>query len=173
MSREEIEVKVKEIVAEKAECEISEVNDQTNLEETLGMDSLDRVELLMEIEKEFGITIPDDDADKVITTKDCVDLVEKVTTTMKKEDYIERKKSLQQQQQELDEEYIKTNITYPVGTKVRVTDHRGKSRIGKVTNNIIYDNNVVPYVNMITNSGEVSSRRIFVYPGDKVESIDE
>lgn len=78
MNREEIEIKVKEIVAEKAECEISEVNDQTNLEETLGMDSLDRVELLMEIEKEFGITIPDDDADKVITTKDCVDLVEKL-----------------------------------------------------------------------------------------------
>lgn len=92
---------------------------------------------------------------------------------MKKEDYIERKKSLQQQQQELDEEYIKTNITYPIGTKVRVTDHRGKSRIGKVTNNIIYDNTVVPYVNMITNSGEVSSRRIFVYPGDNVESIEE
>lgn len=92
---------------------------------------------------------------------------------MKKEDYIERKKSLHQQQQELDEEYIKTNFTYYVGTKVRVTDHRGKSRIGKVTDNIIYDNNVVPYVNMITNSGEVSSRRIFVYPGDKVESIDE
>lgn len=92
---------------------------------------------------------------------------------MKKEEYIERKKSLQQQFKELDEEYIKTNITYPVDTKVRVTDHRGKSRIGKVTNNIIYDNTVVPYVNMITNSGEVSSRRIFVYPGDKVESIDE
>ena len=78
MNREEIEVKVKEIVAEKAECEISEVNDQTNLEETLGMDSLDRVELRMESEKEFGSTIPDDDADKVITTKDCVDLVEKL-----------------------------------------------------------------------------------------------
>lgn len=92
---------------------------------------------------------------------------------MKKEDYIERKKSLHQQLQELDKEYIKTNITYPVGTKVRVTDHHGKSRIGKVTDNIIYDNNVVPYVNMITNSGEVSSRRIFVYTCDKVESIDE
>ena len=92
---------------------------------------------------------------------------------MKKEDYIERKKSLQQQQQELDEEYIKTNITYPVGTKVRVTDHRGKSRIGKVTNNIIYDNTVVPYVNMITNFGEVSLRRIFVYPGDTVDYIEE
>ena len=78
MSREEIEAKVKEIVAEKADCEISEVNEQTNLEETLGMDSLDRVELIMEIEKEFGITIPDDDACKVITTKDCVDMVEKL-----------------------------------------------------------------------------------------------
>ena len=78
MSREEIEVKVKEIVAEKAGCEISEVNEQTNLEETLGMDTLDRVDLLMEIEIEFGITIPDDDAYKVITTKDCVDLVEKL-----------------------------------------------------------------------------------------------
>ena len=78
MNREEIEAKVKEIVAEKAECEISEVNDQTNLEETLGMDSLDRVELLLDMEKEFGIFIPDDDADKVITTKDCVDLVEKL-----------------------------------------------------------------------------------------------
>lgn len=78
MNREEIEIKVKEIVAETAECEISEINDQTNLEETLGMDSLDRAVLLVEIEKEFGITIPDDDADKVITTKDCVDLVEKL-----------------------------------------------------------------------------------------------
>ena len=37
MNREEIEVKVKEIVAEKAKCEISEVKDQTDLEETLGM----------------------------------------------------------------------------------------------------------------------------------------
>lgn len=78
MNKEDIEVRVKEIIAEKAECDVSEVKEQTNLEETLGMDSIDRVELLMEIEKEFGITIPDDDAYKVITTKDCVDLVEKL-----------------------------------------------------------------------------------------------
>ena len=77
MNREEIEVKVKEIVAEKAECEISEVNDQTNLEETLGMDSLDRVELIMEIEKEFIISVPDDEAVKVSNLSDCVALVEK------------------------------------------------------------------------------------------------
>lgn len=77
MSREEIEVKVKEIVAEKAGCEISEVNEQTNLEETLGMDSLDRVELIMEIEKEFIISVPDDEAEKVSNLSDCVALVEK------------------------------------------------------------------------------------------------
>jgi acyl carrier protein len=77
MSREEIEVKVKEIVAEKAGCEISEVNEQTNLEETLGMDSLDRVELIMEVEKEFIISVPDDEAVKVSNLSDCVALVEK------------------------------------------------------------------------------------------------
>ena len=77
MSREEIEIKVKEIVAEKAGCEISEVNEQTNLEETLGMDSLDRVELIMEIEKEFIISVPDDEAVKVSNLSDCVALVEK------------------------------------------------------------------------------------------------
>lgn len=77
MNRENIEAKVKEIIAEKAECDVSDVKEQTNLEETLGMDSLDRVELIMEIEKEFGITIPDDNAENAITTKDCVDLVVK------------------------------------------------------------------------------------------------
>lgn len=77
MNREEIEAKVKEIVAEKAGCEISEVNEQTNLEETLGMDSLDRVELIMEIEKEFIISVPDDEAVKVSNLSDCVALVEK------------------------------------------------------------------------------------------------
>ena len=92
---------------------------------------------------------------------------------MKKEDYIERKKSLQQQQQDLDEEYIKTNITYPVGTKLRVTDSRGKTRIGVVTGNIIDYNEVFPYVKQITVSGEVSMRRIVVYPKDKIEVINE
>lgn len=77
MNKEDIEVRVKEIIAEKAECDVSEVKEQTNLEETLGMDSLDRVELIMDIEKEFSITIPDDEAEKVITTKDYVDLVVK------------------------------------------------------------------------------------------------
>lgn len=76
MSKEQIEAKVKEIIAEKADCEISDVKEQTNVEE-LGLDSLDRVELVMEIEKEFNICVPDDEAENAVTTKDLVGLVEK------------------------------------------------------------------------------------------------
>lgn len=92
---------------------------------------------------------------------------------MKKEEYIERKNTLLQQLRELDEEYIKTNITYPVGTKLRVTDSRGKARIGVVTDNIVDYNEVVPYVKQVTVSGDVSMRRIVVYSGDKIEPINE
>ena len=92
---------------------------------------------------------------------------------MKKEEYIERKNTLLQQLRELDEEYIKTNITYPVGTMLRVTDSRGKARIGVVTDNIVDYNEVVPYVKQVTVSGEVSMRRIVVYSGDKIEPINE
>lgn len=92
---------------------------------------------------------------------------------MKKEEYIERKKSLLQQLKDLDEEYIKANITYPIGTKLRVTDPRGKTRIGVVTDNIVVSNEVVPYVKQITVFGEVSIRRIVVYSDDKIEVIKE
>lgn len=92
---------------------------------------------------------------------------------MNKEVFIERKKALRQQMDELEKEYIKTNITYPAGTKLRVTDSRGKTRIGVVTGNIIDFDEVVPYVKQITLSGEVSMRRIVVYPKDKIEVINE
>lgn len=92
---------------------------------------------------------------------------------MKKEEYIEKSNALQQQLRELQEEYIKTNITYPVGTKVRVISGKGKARIGVVTNNIIENNCVVPYVNMVTQAGEVSKRRILVWSADKIEVIKE
>lgn len=92
---------------------------------------------------------------------------------MNKEEFIERKKALRKQMDELEKEYINTNITYPVGTKLRVTDSRGKTRIGVVTSNIIDFDEVVPYVKQITLSGEVSMRRIVVYPKDKIEVINE
>lgn len=92
---------------------------------------------------------------------------------MNKEEFIERKKALRKQMDELEKEYINTNITYPVGTKVRVTHSSCKSRIGVVSGNIIDFDEVVPYVKQITLSGEVSMRRIVVYPKDKIEVINE
>lgn len=77
MNKEEIKSKIKDIIVEKNDVDASEVTDTANFETDLGMDSLDRVELIMEVEKEFGITIQDDEAEKVSCLSDCVTLVEK------------------------------------------------------------------------------------------------
>lgn len=92
---------------------------------------------------------------------------------MKKEEYIERLQAIKQQLTALKEEYINTNITYPVGTKVKVTDDRGKSRIGIVKENIVDFECVVPYVMQLTKTGEISKRRIVIYPTDTIEVINE
>ena len=49
---------------------------QRIIEEKLGADSLDTVELIMELEKEFNITIPDDQAEKIVTVGDAISYVE-------------------------------------------------------------------------------------------------
>lgn len=77
MNKEEIKNKVKDIIVDKNGVDASEVTDTANFETDLGMDSLDRVELTMELEKEFGITIPDDEAEKAHTLNDCVEIVER------------------------------------------------------------------------------------------------
>lgn len=77
MNKEEIKGKIKEIIVDKNGVEAEQVTDNANFETDLGMDSLDRVELLMEVEKEFSIEITDDEAEKVYTLADCVELVEK------------------------------------------------------------------------------------------------
>ena len=76
MNKEEIKSKIKDIIVDMNGVDASEVTDTANFETDLGMDSLDGVELIMEIEKEFGITIPDDEAEKVSNLSDCVELVE-------------------------------------------------------------------------------------------------
>ena len=68
----EIESKVKEIIVEKLGVEESEVTLEASFTNDLGADSLDTVELIMEFEKEFGITIPDDQAEKIATVGDAV-----------------------------------------------------------------------------------------------------
>lgn len=73
MNKEEI----KEIIVDKNGVEPEQVTDNANFETDLEMDSLDRAELMMEIEKEFMIAIPDDEADKAYTLNDCVLIVDR------------------------------------------------------------------------------------------------
>ena len=72
----EIESKVKEIIVEKLGVEESEVTLEASFTNDLGADSLDTVELIMEFEKEFGITIPDDQAENIATVGDAVAYIE-------------------------------------------------------------------------------------------------
>ena len=72
----QINEKVVEIIVEKLNCEASEVTPEANFSSDLGADSLDTVELIMEFEKEFGISIPDDKAEKIATVGDAISYIE-------------------------------------------------------------------------------------------------
>jgi acyl carrier protein len=72
----EVASKVKEIIVEKLGVEVSEVTDGASFTTDLGADSLDTVELIMEFEKEFGISIPDDQAEKITTVGDAISHIE-------------------------------------------------------------------------------------------------
>lgn len=72
----EIQEKVKKIIAEKLGVEENEVKAEASFANDLGADSLDTVELIMEFEKEFGISIPDDQAEKISTVQDAIDYIE-------------------------------------------------------------------------------------------------
>ncbi len=72
----EIASRVKEIIVDKLGVEESEVTNEASFTGDLGADSLDTVELIMEFEKEFNISIPDDQAEKIQTVGDAVSYVE-------------------------------------------------------------------------------------------------
>lgn len=72
----EIAERVKSIIVDKLGVEESEVTDTASFTNDLGADSLDTVELIMEFEKEFNISIPDDQAEKISTVGDAVTYVE-------------------------------------------------------------------------------------------------
>ena len=67
--------RVKKIVVEHLNVDADKVVDSASFIEDLGADSLDTVELVMAFEEEFGIEIPDDAAEKIITVKDAVDYI--------------------------------------------------------------------------------------------------
>jgi acyl carrier protein len=72
----EIAAKVKSILVEKLGVEESEVTNEASFTNDLGADSLDTVELIMEFEKEFNISIPDDQAEKISTVGDAIKYLE-------------------------------------------------------------------------------------------------
>ena len=72
----EIASRGKAIIVDKLGVEESEVTETASFTNDLGADSLDTVELIMEFEKEFGISIPDDQAEKIGTVQDAVAYIE-------------------------------------------------------------------------------------------------
>ncbi|MGL5682259.1 MAG: acyl carrier protein [Marinifilaceae bacterium] len=72
----DIQSRVKAIIVDKLGVDESEVKPEATFTNDLGADSLDTVELIMELEKEFNITIPDDQAEKITTVGDAISYVE-------------------------------------------------------------------------------------------------
>ena len=68
----EIAAQVKNIIVDKLGVDAEEVTPEKSFTNDLGADSLDTVELIMEFEKEFGISIPDDQAEKISTVGDAI-----------------------------------------------------------------------------------------------------
>lgn len=72
----EIAAQVKNIIVDKLGVDAEEVTPEKSFTNDLGADSLDNVELIMEFEKEFGISIPDDQAEKISTVGDAIAYIE-------------------------------------------------------------------------------------------------
>ncbi len=72
----EIEAKVKAIIVDKLGVDESEVKNEASFANDLGADSLDTVELIMELEKEFGMSISDDQAEKISTVGGAIEYIE-------------------------------------------------------------------------------------------------
>lgn len=72
----EIAAQVKNIIVDKLGVDAEEVTPEKSFTNDLGADSLDTVELIMDFEKEFGISIPDDQAEKISTVGDAIAYIE-------------------------------------------------------------------------------------------------
>ena len=71
--------KVKQIIADQLGVKKEEVTDNAKFVDDLGADSLDTVELVMALEEEFGIEIPDEEAEKLVTVGDALRYIEEKT----------------------------------------------------------------------------------------------
>jgi acyl carrier protein len=71
-----IDEKIKKIICEQLEVSEEDVVPGASFVDDLGADSLDQVELIMAMEEEFGISISDEEAEKITTVKDAIDYIE-------------------------------------------------------------------------------------------------
>jgi acyl carrier protein len=71
----ELEQRIREIIADQLGVEVDKLNADAKFVEDLGADSLDVVELIMAFEEEFGIEIPDEDAEKIRTVGDVMNYI--------------------------------------------------------------------------------------------------
>lgn len=77
MEREELFRKVSEIISDKLNVPIEDIDEDSHLIEDLGADSLDAFDLVMVFEDEFGIKLEDEEIEKLLTVKDIVNLLER------------------------------------------------------------------------------------------------
>ena len=70
-----IEARVKKIIIEQLGVKEEQVTNEASFVEDLGADSLDTVELVMALEEEFGLEIPDEDAEKITTVQQAIDYI--------------------------------------------------------------------------------------------------
>lgn len=75
MTIELIEEKVKSIIVNNLNVNESEISNTSSFTDDLGADSLDRVELIMEFEKAFHLSIPDEEMENIITVQDAINLI--------------------------------------------------------------------------------------------------
>lgn len=72
----EISEKVKQLIVEKLSVDAADVKDEASFTSDLGADSLETVELMMDLEKEFDITIPEEESEKIATVGDAIAYIE-------------------------------------------------------------------------------------------------
>ena len=77
-SKQTIEQRVKNLISDKLGVDLEKVVNEAELRDHLGADSLDSVDIVMELEKEFDITITDDEAEDLNTVQQHIDIVERL-----------------------------------------------------------------------------------------------